>query len=442
MSRPDVIIVGGGLAGLAAAAVVARAGRTVVVFEQANRLGGRAASQVRQGVHWNLGAHALYCRGSAFRLFRELDVPFTGRSPSPGRGLLLRGEASFRLPTGLRTLLGSRMVSLREKWRMVRFLAGLAQLDVHRFDNISAHDWLERTAGTGNLALFLAALFRVSTYAADLERLSAGAGLAQLRLALAGNVWYLDRGWQSLVDGLHDRAVAWGAEIRPRAKVEEVSSGSEGVAARLSTGEVVTSRAAVVAVDPERARDLLDLAPSSVVAQWTAARLPVRAACLDLALDRLPRPAHRFALGLDQPFYASVHSSAARLAPVGVAVVHVMKYLDSEAAPAAAQVERELEGFLDRIQPGWQSRTIARRFLPVMTVAHGLPSASDRGLAGRPPVILDERPNVFLAGDWVGHEGMLADAATASAQRAARAALACLDRHPAPERSVHRVDCR
>lgn len=38
----DVVIVGGGMAGLAAAAYLARAGKTVTLFEKAVNLGGRA----------------------------------------------------------------------------------------------------------------------------------------------------------------------------------------------------------------------------------------------------------------------------------------------------------------------------------------------------------------------------------------------------------------
>ena len=40
----DVIVVGGGIAGLSAAAYLARAGVAVTLFEKSARLGGRAAT--------------------------------------------------------------------------------------------------------------------------------------------------------------------------------------------------------------------------------------------------------------------------------------------------------------------------------------------------------------------------------------------------------------
>jgi hypothetical protein len=61
-----------------------------------------------------------------------------------------------------------------------------------------------------------------------------------------------------------------------------------------------------------------------------------------------------------------------------------------------------------------------------MTVSYSLPLACDNGLSGRPAAHALENANVFLAGDWVGPTGMLADASAASAQSAAQHALAAL----------------
>ena len=60
MDTDRTIVVGGGLAGLTAAATLARAGRPVTVVEGAEHLGGRARSRHRHGYDLNLGPHALY----------------------------------------------------------------------------------------------------------------------------------------------------------------------------------------------------------------------------------------------------------------------------------------------------------------------------------------------------------------------------------------------
>jgi phytoene dehydrogenase-like protein len=438
--QPDLIVVGGGLAGLTAAALVAKAGRAVVVLEQASSLGGRAATQVRQGVHFNLGAHALYRRGHAHRIFTELGIPFTGRFPSPGRAVLVQGNRSFRLPQGPVSLFASRLLSLAEKWRMARLLAGFWRIDARTLDPVSIRDWVRQMAGTGNLAQVLHGLFRLSTYVNDPERMSAGVAIRQLQIALAGNVLYLDGGWQTLVDGLRARAAEHGAEIRNGTRVDAVRSNGGSVAVRLAGGEVMYGRTAVVAVPPSVASELLSLSAEDALGRRLAACLAVRAACLDVALTRLTRPGYRFALGLDRPLYYSVHSAAAKLAPEGVAVVHLMKYLGDDTSPAEV-AEREMETLLDRLQPGWREHIIARRFLPGMTVANDLPRAEEGGLIGRPAVAVREQPGIFLAGDWIGEEGVLADASAASAAEAARCVLAGLTgANVRPERSATHVN--
>ncbi len=142
------------------------------------------------------------------------------------------------------------------------------------------------------------------------------------------------------------------------------------------------SRTAVVAVAPKAACELLGAAANTPLSCWTAGSVPIKAACLDVALDRLERPRERFALGLDRPFYYSVHSAAAKLAPEGISVVHVMKYLGGRADSSAETIEQELESCLDRMQPGWRSHTVTRRYLPGMTVSYSLPTGMRRRSGG------------------------------------------------------------
>jgi phytoene dehydrogenase-like protein len=250
------------------------------------------------------------------------------------------------------------------------------------------------------------------------EALSAEAALVQLRLALAKGVQYLDGGWSGLVDALSQVARQAGAKVVTSARVEslEVAGRVQGV--RLADGTVHEADAVVVAGSP---KDVAGLLPGDAeAARWAREAVPVRAATLELGLSRLPKPVALFALGMDGPWYVSVHSAYAKLAPEGCAMVHVAKYLRaSDAEPG----EAELEGVMDLLQPGWREHLKVKRFRPSLTVMNALPRAATGGLAGRPEPVVRHIPGLCRVGDWVGSEGMLADASFASAETVARALL-------------------
>jgi len=424
----DVIIIGGGLAGLTAAALAARAGRSVVVLEKANRLGGRALTTRHAEAAFNLGPHALYCGGDAFRLLRELEVPFRGAEPTTVGSHVRRGGVLHKIPRSFGDLVRSRLLSVREKIRLLRFLQRLPAVDPRPLDRTPLRTWLEQTLGTGNLTALFQTFFRVATYTDDWETLSAGAAIEQLQMTLAKNVWYLDDGWQTLIDGLRDTAARFGADVRVSAPARHVTRDGDSVVVRLGDGTSLRAADVVLAVEPDSACRLLDLPADAPLARWNERRTPVKAASLDVALRRLPNPACNVSFDLDRPLYFSVHSASAQLGPEGVVVLHVAKYLRADEPASPRELESQLEAYFDELQPGWRSETIARRFLPGIAVTGALVDYRDGGTAGRPQVATDV-PGVYLAGDWVGSRGMLADASAASAEEAVRLILTRDSRH-------------
>jgi len=430
----DVIVVGGGMAGLAAAAYVGRAGRSVVLFERSGQVGGRAVTQERNGFQFNLGPHALYRAGAGAKVLRELGVQFSGRLPRQS-GYALYGGKLEALAANPWSLLTTRMLSVTEKLEAARLFVSIPRLKTEALRHVPLRDWLRREARRPGVRRMLEALVRVATYTNDPDRLSAGAAVGQLQLALKG-VYYLDGGWQTLVDGLRRAAEASGVRTVTDAKVVAVEGGGAGPAVRLDDGSGHGASAVLIAASPRVAAELV--AESASLRSWADASIPVRAACLDLGLRRLPRPRQTFALGIDQPLYFSVHSRTAKLAPEGCAMIHAAKYLpsDGQADPKAA--ERELEAFVDLMQPGWREVLVERRFLPNLVVVNALATAAQGGLAGRPGPQVPGMPNVYVAGDWVGPEGWLSDASLASAKRAAEPIL----RHAFAEARATNGDAR
>jgi len=415
-TKTQVVVIGGGLAGLAAATYAARDGRRVTVLEKAQAPGGRAATHGKAGYALNLGPHALYQGGPAAEVLAELGVATPGDKPAV-TGFAIDGGALRALPSGLASLLSTSLLPLRGKIELASFLAGLPSIDPASLGRTSFDAFLEARLRSPEARRVAFALARLSTYCDDFSRLDAGAAVAQMQLAIHAGVRYIDGGWATLVQGLVMAAERAGVRILAGAKAASIDRSAHGVrGVRLADGSELAADAVILAASPSLARALCPDVPH--LARACEAAVPSIAACLDVALARLPAPRNTFALGIDRPLYFSVHSSAARLAPEGGAVVHVARYGKAD-DPGA--VEAELDALLERMQPGYREVLVERRFLPSMIVAHDVPEAARGGLPGRPGPRVPGAPGIFVAGDWVGPEGMLADASLASARAAARA---------------------
>ncbi len=407
----DVVIVGAGLAGLAAGTYVARGGRRVTALERASRPGGRARSTNASGFNLNLGPHALYAGGAGARILRELRVPFSGGIPRPSGYVAVLGDAVHSLPTNFVSLVATDLLRPSAKVEYARALVALARTDAASLASVSLSAWLDDMGLRSEVRAAVEAFVRITTYVHAPQRLSAGAAIRQLRRAL-DRVYYLDGGWETLVTGLATVAEASGARIRCGARVSRVAhKGGEIQGVELEDGSLIRARDVIIAAGPGTVRTLIG--DDSFERSLT----PVRLACLDLGLAALPNRRWIVALGIDRPLYLAVHSQAAKLAPAGGAVVHVARYLTPDEEPRSDAVEAELEAYADLIQPGWREQVVKRRFLPSMVVTHALIEAGNHGRRPDPTVPGFER--LHVVGDWVGPEGMLADAALASARAVA-----------------------
>ena len=416
----DVLIVGGGLAGLTAATFLARAGRRVLLFERSWRSGGRAITDVREGFAFNLGPHAVYNAGPAASVLNELGIEPSGGVPSAG-GLALRAGATHRLPVGPRSLLATRLLGPLEKMELARIFSTIGKLNTKGLETVTFAQWLDAHVRRSGVREMLEALARLASYANAPHLLSAAVALGQIQLAVSG-VRYLDGGWQQLVDALQGAAREAGAELVLSAGVSSVSPEGGAWTVRLKDGVSLRTPAAIIAGSPWLAAELVGGVPGSLLKQWAAPSVPVRAAILDLGLRHLPQARNTFALGIDAPTYLSVHSKVADLTPAGASLVHVAKYLTPNHDGGGA--ESELEAVMDTVQPGWREAVSTRRFLPHMVVSNALATAQGGGLVGRPGPAVPDAPGLYVAGDWVGPQGWLSDASFASARDAATAILA------------------
>ena len=156
MSRPRICVVGGGLAGMAAALACADAGARVTLVERRRRLGGATWSFRHDGLWFDNGQHVFLRCCTAYRGFLErlgvgdrvqlqprLDVPVLG--PGGRAARLRRGFLPAPAHLG-RSLLAYRHLRLQDRLRLVPAALALRRVDLDAVetDQQTFGDWLQR----------------------------------------------------------------------------------------------------------------------------------------------------------------------------------------------------------------------------------------------------------------------------------------------------------
>lgn len=404
---PQTIVIGAGIAGLIAAHDLAAGGAPVTLLDAAARPGGRAQTRRENGYALNQGPHALYLGGRFRKALDRIGVAYAGE-PREIQRKALRGGKLHTLPVGAGSLMTTGLFDVADK---AGFASIMGKLKDAGAPAGSFAAWADGQRLRPRVREALSALLRLSSYAHAEEEVPAAAAIAQIVLALSGTL-YVNDGWQTLVDGLLEKAEAAGATIRTSAAATTLRRSAPGWSVDLGSGETLHASGVILTAPPDVAAAL-----TGEPGRFANLR-SCRANTLDLALSRRPEGSHDFVLGIDRPLYASVHSATARLAPPGGVLVHFARYLAPGEAPAPDAVE-ELEALADITLPGWRAHVVRRQRLIAMPVVQALPTLA----APRPDVVIPDMPGVYLAGDWVGDEAMLSDTAAASAERAAKSLL-------------------
>lgn len=138
MATPSVVVLGGGLSGVAAAYTLARAGiRDITVIERGPNLGGLAGSFEREGHFYPLGYHHILHRDRTLLFFLDLIRALPDVRWRRVRMLFNLGGRSYDLgsPGGFLAF----PMSLRDK-------AGFVRLMLKAFNKRDWSDWQDRSA--------------------------------------------------------------------------------------------------------------------------------------------------------------------------------------------------------------------------------------------------------------------------------------------------------
>ncbi len=400
----DVIVIGAGLAGLRAARVLTEAGRSVLVLEASDRVGGRVTSDSIDGFVLDRGFQLLnpaYPELAAAVDVSALDLK-TFR-----RGVAVRDETGLtvladplRHPVTAVRSAGSRYL------RPGQLRGALAWLNASdtRADDRSVSESFDRAGFSGPLRQ-VADVFLAGVLADGAGETSAAFVRSLIGWFLRGTPGVPAAGMRALPE-----AMAKGLAVRLNNSAQRVTRTPDGVTVETAGGESLKARAAIVSVDPAGLDELTGLAAvpmRGLVTWWFAA--PVAPTELPVLLV----DAERRGPLVNSAVLSNV---AAGYAPAEQHLVQCSALLQSSSdasAPDPAAVRAHAGLIYDCPTDDWH--LLAEHRLP-----HSLP-VTPPGLQ-RPPN--DLGGGLFVAGDHV--EGASIQSALLSGRRTAEAVLATL----------------
>jgi squalene-associated FAD-dependent desaturase len=270
------VIVGGGLAGLAAAVALAERQIAVTVLESRPRLGGRASSfvdkasgtQIDNCQHVSLGCctnFQHFCRTAGLGdLFRtESELYFIGRDNIVNR------LGAGGLPAPLHCLASFAKLSYLKAGDLLRISLGIRSLAAGHANAggaIAFHDWLHAHRQTAVAIDRFWTPVLVSALSETLDRIDvASARKVFVDAFLANRLgWHVQIPTVPLNDLYGDRLLAWlaarGAEVRLQAGVEQiVIEQGRATGVRLRSGETLVADQVIVAVPHWIILDLLPI---------------------------------------------------------------------------------------------------------------------------------------------------------------------------------------
>ena len=449
MTNRRVAVVGGGLAGIAAALDCAEAGEQVSLLEVRPRLGGAACSFERDGMLIDNGQHVFLRCCSAYRALLDrlgtesetflqdrLAVPVV--APGGRTGWLRRNglPAPFHLAASLARY---RHLSAAERFGALRAARALSRLDPAdpTLDARSFGDWLHEQGQSANAIEALWDLIARPTLNLPAADASLALAVFVFRTGLledreAGDIGFA-RVPLSLVhaEPAAKALRALGADVHLRHRVERVTQRGDGSFAVEGTS-TVEADAVVMAVPHDRVAPLLP--PEADVAPGRLERLGVSPIVnLHVVYER-PVTSLRFAAAIRSPVQWVFDRSEAAGVDGGQYLAMSLSAADEEMALSPEELSRRSLPALEELFPAARGTPVLKCFATREHAATFRAAPGVRDLRPGPPTAL---PGLVLAGAWTdtGWPATM-EGAVRSGHAAAREVLAAFDRRRAPAAEV------
>lgn len=414
----DVVVVGGGLAGLTAAALLAKQNKKVLVLERGN-LGGRAATMKLKGFSFNFGSHAIYGRDLSIlkKLEKELGLNIDWRDFSPTKAKYEVGGELTDVPSNIKGLFRTKLLSdsgkVKFAFEVLKTLASIEKGHPH----MSIGKWMETKKLSPEVKEMMLTLASSNFFTKEPESIPSDVYFNYYNTLFKTTkaVSYIGGGWQALIHEFVRVIEENNGVVRTKAKVDGLEVQGERVTSVKVKDEVITGRKFVFAIPPKELLKLFINTSIEHIVQQYALYHPTVVFVYDIGLnERLDVPYTYIYDTENRLFATDISYYDETCVPEGGQLIQATAYLtQSEIGnkEAIEAVKQKIEAFFDKHFTGWRERLVVPRVSQRAIVQEIQWNMTQQAM----PLYFMPIRNSFFCGDWCEGQGQLSELSFSSA---------------------------
>lgn len=416
----SIAVVGGGLAGLSAAALLAKQGKRVQLYDAA-MLGGRATSQIIKGYTFNYGAHAVYGRDHSVlkTIIKSLKLEITWLDFSSTKAKYEFSGHLTAAPANAIGLLKTEVIGgtdkLRFTWEVVKTVLRLEK----GVPELSIGQWLVQEKVEEDVSRLMLDLASSNFFTTEPENIPSVVYFDYYRKLFRTRkpVSYIAGGWQVLIDELERVLQEQGGTIHRKTKITAIEEKEQGYRLRDRKKTEWTVDRVVLALPP---RDMRKLALPATVQSFIepfAQYEPVEVLVYDVGISPYLKTPFSYVYDrVHQLFVTDLSHYDPSIAPKNGQVLQVVAYLAHQEVgnpDYLAEKVKQIHRLLDQHYPQWQERLVVERTMKRAIVQE---IKWKMGQTPLPNFMQDgHKETMAFVGDWCEGEGQLSELSFSSA---------------------------
>jgi 15-cis-phytoene desaturase len=422
----DVLIVGGGLAGLSAAALLAKQGKKVTLIER-GQIGGRAVTLNLKGFSFNFGAHAIYGRDTSIlhQFQKELSLDIDWRDFSPDKAKYDIGHTLTDVPANIKGLFLTKILKGADKLKFT-FEVFKTMISIEKGkEHQSISQWMEEQNLSEEVKKMMLTLASSNFFTSTPENIPSTVFFDYYRRLFKTNkpVAYIGGGWQALINQFVKIIEENNGTIYTKMKAENVLVEENQLKAVVGKDKVFYADEFIFAVPPSELAKLFSETKLNYYFQHYAQYDPNYVFVYDIGLrERIDVPYTYVYDQKNKLFITDISYYDETCVPEGGQLLQAIAYMKKEDIgnkEAAASYQENIENMYDKHFHGWRDQLV-------------VPRVSKRAIAQeiswtmhqKPlPVNVPDMRNVFFAGDWCEGKGQLSELSFTSAYESSQKIL-------------------